>query len=156
MPEGDRSIVFNGYAILSEFLRIHQSFLWAIGASSVLVFAGCLVVIPVLVIHIPADYFIRDKKTSDGLAKGHSGIRLFGLILKNIAGIIFVLAGIAMLVLPGQGIITLLIGIMLLNFPGKPALEKRILEQKSVLRTMNWIRSKARKPALMPPREKAA
>ncbi|MFW6147199.1 MAG: hypothetical protein ACOC6B_02280 [Thermodesulfobacteriota bacterium] len=144
------------YAIIAEFLRGHEAFLWVIGAASVLVFAGSLVAIPILVIRIPADYFIQSRKRSGGLLEGRSMARLFGVIVKNIAGIIFVLSGIAMLVLPGQGIITLLIGIMLLNFPGKAALEQHILKQKSVLRTINWIRSKARKPALMLPREKTA
>lgn len=141
--------------MIGELLRIHQAYLWVIGALSVIVFAGTLVAIPILVIHIPADYFTPRRKRADGLSERHSAVRLLGLMLKNIAGIIFALSGIAMLVLPGQGIITLLIGIMLLDFPGKRALEQRIIEQKSVLGTINWIRLKARKPALKLPEKQA-
>ncbi|MBW1715176.1 MAG: hypothetical protein JRJ77_05010, partial [Deltaproteobacteria bacterium] len=78
----------------------------------------------------------------------HPVIRFVGLGLKNFLGILFVLLGLAMLVLPGQGVITILIGIMMLNFPGKFALERRIVRQPSVLRVINWMRAKANKPAL--------
>jgi hypothetical protein len=81
----------------------------------------------------------------------YSIIRLTGIVVKNIFGIVFVLAGLAMLILPGQGIITILIGVMLLNFPGKLALEKRIVRQRNVLRAINWMRAKANKPALQVP-----
>ena len=124
-----------------------------IGMISVIVFVGTLVAIPMLVIHIPTDYFTRRRKSSDGSPKGYSAVRLGTLVVKNIVGAIFLLAGIALLVLPGQGIITILIGIMLLNFPGKFTLERRIIEQQSVLRAINWMRLKARKPALKLPRK---
>jgi hypothetical protein len=140
--------------MILEFFRVHQASLWLIGAFSLIVFAGTLVAIPILVIHIPADYFTRRRITSDGSPKRHSGVRLVGLVLKNLIGIFFVLCGIALLVLPGQGIITLLIGIMLLNFPGKLALERRIIERQSVLRAINWMRLKARRPVLKLPRKR--
>jgi hypothetical protein len=141
----------NEYAMVCEFFRVHQASLWLIGTLSVVVFAGTLVAIPMLIIHIPPDYFTRRRRTADGSHKGYSSVRLVGLMFKNLTGIIFVLSGIALLVLPGQGILTILIGIMLLNFPGKLALERRIIEQKSVLRAINWMRLKAQKPALKHP-----
>ena len=141
--------------MIVEFILVHQACLWLIGVLSVIVFAGTLVAIPILVIHIPADYFTcRRMKTADDLPKWYFFYRLLGMMFKNLAGIIFILAGIALLVLPGQGIITLLIGIMLLNFPGKVTLERRIMERKSVLRAVNWMRLKARKPALKLPRKR--
>jgi hypothetical protein len=51
-----------------------------------------------------------------------------------------------MLVLPGQGLLTILIGLVLVNFPGKYYLERKVIEQKKVLATMNWIRGKANRP----------
>jgi len=126
-----------------DFLRVHQASLWLIGVLSVIVFIGTLVAIPILVIHIPADYFTRRKKPLKSLPQGHAAVRLLVLVLKNLAGIIFILSGIVMLVLPGQGVITLLIGLMLVNFPGK-------LE----LRAINWIRLRARKSALKLPRKR--
>jgi hypothetical protein len=60
-------------------------------------------------------------------------------------GLILILCGLAMLVLPGQGIITLLIGLSLVPFPGKDKLERNLLGRKSVQSTLNWIRIKANK-----------
>jgi hypothetical protein len=54
-----------------------------------------------------------------------------------------ILAGIAMLVLPGQGTVTILIGLALTNFPGKYALERRIASQPAVRATLNKIRGLA-------------
>jgi hypothetical protein len=146
--------LFNGFAILNDFIRAHQVYLWLIGALSALVFVGTLVAIPLLAIHIPADYFTRRRKLLKDSPAGHAAVRLLVLGLKNLAGIIFILSGIVMLALPGQGVITFLIGLMLVNFPGKRALERRIIEQESVLRAINWIRVRARKPTLKRPRKR--
>lgn len=138
--------------MIPEFFRLNEAAFWLIGTLSIITFVGTLVVIPILVIHIPADYFKPGRQNPSDSPRKYSIIRLIFLILKNLVGIIFVLAGIAMLLLPGQGIITLLIGIMLLNFPGKLALEQRIVQQPSVLRAINWMRLKAQKPALELPK----
>ncbi len=132
-----------------EWIRIHETVFWWIGAFSMATFAGTMIVIPILVVRIPADYFKREKQKPDRLYnRQHSAIRLIGLILKNIIGIIFIIAGLAMLLLPGQGLITILIGIMMINCPGKLAMEQRIAQQPTVLRAINWMRAKANRPAL--------
>ena len=83
----------------------------------------------------------------------HPVIRWTGLILKNIIGVLLVLAGIAMLFLPGQGLLTVIIGIMMLNFPGKRALELRLIRLPGVLRAVNALRARAKHPPLqLPPR----
>lgn len=140
--------------MVSEFFHLHENALLLIGTLSLFAFVVTLVAIPMLVIHIPADYFTREKRNSNDSPRKHSLLHLVGLILRNLIGIVFIVAGIAMLMLPGQGIITLLIGLMLLNFPGKLALERRIIEHQSVLRAMNWMRCKAQKPELELPKER--
>jgi hypothetical protein len=137
--------------MIGEFIRVNQATLWLIGVLSFIVFLGTLVVIPLLIIHIPADYFTRRKKPLKKLPQRHLAVRLLVLVFKNLAGVIFILSGIMMLALPGQGIITILIGLMLVNFPGKRDLELRIIEQKTTFRAINWIRMRARKPALKLP-----
>jgi uncharacterized Tic20 family protein len=139
--------------MVSELFHLHENALWLIGTLSLFAFVATLVAIPLVVIHIPADYFTREKQNSVDSPGKHSLFHLVGLILRNLIGIVFIAAGIAMLVLPGQGIITILIGLMLLNFPGKLALEQRIIKHQSVLRAMNWMRFKAQKPALELPKE---
>ena len=61
------------------------------------------------------------------------------------------LAGIAMLVLPGQGLLTILIGLTLLNFPGKYTAERRLAGRPRIARTLNRIRAAARRPPLAIP-----
>jgi hypothetical protein len=95
---------------------------------------------------------VKSKLPDPCYKKQYAVICLIGLVLKNLFGIIFVLAGLAMLFLPGQGFITILIGIMMLNFPGKLAMERRIVQQPTVLRAINWIRAKANRPVLEVPK----
>jgi hypothetical protein len=123
--------------------------LWWMGAVSMLTFVGTLIVIPFLVVRIPTDYFIRDRRHQISMRDQLSIPRLLGLVLKNIIGLIFILAGFAMLVLPGQGVLTILLGIMLMNFPGKLALELHIAQQPTVLRAINWMRQRANHPPLL-------
>ena len=67
------------------------------------------------------------------------------MVFKNILGVLFILAGIAMLVLPGQGVLTILIGISFIDFPGKRKLEIEIIQKEPVQKAVNWIREKAGK-----------
>ena len=71
------------------------------------------------------------------------------LIGKNALGYIFIVAGIVMLALPGQGILAILIGIMLLNFPGKFRLERWIITRRPVIRSINWLRRRAKHAPLV-------
>jgi len=135
--------------MILEWVRIHEIAFWWIGALSIATFVGTLIIIPILVVRIPADYFKRKKQKPKPCYKNqHAAICFIGLFFKNLFGAIFVLAGVAMLFLPGQGFITILIGIMMLNFPGKFALQLRIVQQPTVLRAINWMRMKVNRPAL--------
>jgi hypothetical protein len=68
---------------------------------------------------------------------------------KNVLGVIFLIAGLAMLALPGQGILTIVIGLALLDFPGKFALERWLVTRKAVLNSINWMRRKRGRPPLI-------
>ena len=134
--------------IALDWLQTHTIVLWWLGALSGLTFFGTLIVIPILVVRIPADYFTCAYQR----AHAHHGAWYYcGLLIKNVLGLLFILTGIAMLVLPGQGILTILIGIMLMNFPRKRAFELRIVQQPTVLRAINWMRANAKRPALVIP-----
>jgi len=138
--------------MILEWVHVHKTVFWWIGTLSMATFVGTLIVIPILVVRIPADYFKRERQKPDRCHRQHSVILLIGLILKNLLGIMLVLAGLAMLLLPGQGLITILIGIMMLNFPGKLSLERRIVQRPTVLHAINWMRAKAHRPALEAPK----
>ena len=109
-------------------------FLGWLSAASVLMFFGSLIAVPWLVVRIPADYFLRQRHYVDRWRPRHPLLRLAFLALKNLLGVVLVLAGVAMLVLPGQGILTILVGLLFLDFPGKFALERRLARQPPVLR----------------------
>lgn len=130
------------------FKKWEDEFLWWIGAASGLMALGSLVAIPFFISRIPADYFLAPK---DENPPNRPYLAIISALFKNLLGIIFVLAGLAMLVLPGQGLITLIIGLMLMNFPGKKTLLLRIFQRPTVLSTVNAIRAKTKQPPLTMP-----
>jgi len=140
--------------VLNEILiwvRDHETIIPWLAIFSVLTFIGSLIVIPILVIHIPQKYFLHQKRNPAGNPAQNPGLRLLILIIKNVFGVLFVLAGIAMLVLPGQGLLTILIGVILVDFPGKYALERKIIRQKLVLSAINRLRARTgRSPIQIP------
>ena len=93
-----------------------QEALIAITIVSVVMFFGTILLIPVIIIRLPVDYFLHDEEHV-WMAEYHPVLRYIGLVIKNTVGLIFLLAGIAMLVLPGQGLLTMVIGVSLLDFP---------------------------------------
>ena len=134
--------------LLPELTRMMpDGALLIIGAASALMFFGTLVLIPLIVIRLPADYFLQTG-TRVWMEGRHPILRGAGLTIKNVAGLVFFVAGVAMLVLPGQGLLTMVIGLSLLDFPGKQRLERRLLTNPMIFRAMNAIRHKFGKPAL--------
>ncbi len=116
-------------------------------AISVIGFIGSLIAIPLILVRLPSDYF--DTRTPRHWMKDHHPVlRLVGLVVKNVVGIVFVLVGIAMLFLPGQGLLTMLIGISLVDFPRKRELEAKMVGQPTLLGVINSMRHKFGKPPL--------
>ena len=106
--------------------------------ASAIGFVGSLIAIPMILVRLPADYF--DTRTPRHWMKDHHpALRLSGLIAKNLVGIVFLVAGFAMLFLPGQGLLTMLIGISLMDFPGKRQLEAKMVGQPTLLSVINGM-----------------
>jgi hypothetical protein len=98
-----------------------------------------------MIVRLPADYFdVRVPRQF--LSHGHVALRWLFVVAQNIVGFILVLAGIAMLVLPGQGVLTILIGISLMDFPGKRQLEARLIGQRLIFSGVNRLRARFGKP----------
>jgi archaellum biogenesis protein FlaJ (TadC family) len=133
------------------WVREYQGILEWLGGVSMLMFVVTLVVFPLVIIYLPEDYFVRDRRDPTHQIRRHPAVWLTLIVLKNFVGATLILAGFAMLVLPGQGLLTILIGITLVNFPGKYALERRIVSRPSVAKTLNRIRETARKSRLKLP-----
>ena len=111
-------------------------------------FLATLIAIPWLVIRIPADYFSYAKRRRQTKHSNHPLVQLALVILKNVLGTVFIMTGILMLVLPGQGVLTIVIGITCLDFPGKYQLERKLVSFRPVLRSINWLRQKAKRDTL--------
>ena len=92
---------------------------WVAGLS-VATFVLGLVLAPAVFVRMPADYFVRPPGQRSGQ---RPALRLLVLVVKNLLGGLLLVAGIAMLVLPGQGVLTILAALTLLRFPGKRRLQ---------------------------------
>ena len=123
---------------------------WAFGVSLVL-FAGSVILIPILLARMRRDYFVAPDPDEHTWIGRHRVARLTARAVKNVLGAALLLAGIAMMVLPGQGIITILVALSLLEFPGKRALELRLIRQPHINSVVNWIRRRSGRPPLIIP-----
>lgn len=126
---------------------------WLLGSVSVATLVLGAVLTPLFLAEIPADYFVREKPPEGSFRRRHPVIRWGLRGLKILFGAVLLVAGVAMLFLPGQGILTVLAGLALLEFPGKRRLELLIVRQKPVRRAIDWVRARARKPPLQLPPE---
>lgn len=136
---------------ISTLYEQHQVLLGVIGILSAIMFIASLLSLPFLVSLIPEDYFRYHEPYRKHHTYKHPVIRLLILGMKNLAGLVLIIAGFIMLFLPGQGLITLTMGLLFLNFPGKRKLEYRLISNQKVLRSINWLRAKRNKgPLLLP------
>jgi hypothetical protein len=114
---------------------------------SIVGFIGSLIAIPLILVRLPPHYF-DERHPRKWMENHHPALRLIGHVVKNAVGFVLLAAGIAMLVLPGQGILTMLIGLSLVDFPGKRQLERKLIGQPAVLNTINKVREKFGQPPL--------
>jgi hypothetical protein len=136
--------------MIQDFLQQNQSILIWLASISILTFIGTILLIPVILIRMSADYFVKPERTPF-FKRQHPLIRLFGLMLKNLVGIIFLIAGFVMLFIPGQGLLTMFIGLTLINFPGKRKLERKLIFHPKIVPAINMIRAKAgKRPLILP------
>lgn len=122
------------------WLKEYRWLLGWVGVGSLVLLLGSLAGTGWLLARLPSDYFVRDD---DALGPQHPLLRTGAVLARNVAGIVLLVAGTAMLVLPGQGLLTILVGLILVNFPGKQALIRRILRQPAVRRTVDRLRERA-------------
>jgi len=132
-----------------EWIQTHKTILGWLAVMSGVTFIATLVAVPFLVIRIPSDYFVHRKRHKKPWGGQHPVVRGMWLIGKNVFGYIFIAAGIAMLVLPGQGMLTILVGIILVDFPGQYRLGRWLVSRRPMLRSINWLRRRAGRAPLV-------
>ena len=126
-----------------DWLDDHQAILWSLAAASLAIFIASLFIMPAIIVRIRPDYFAHDKRPPGRWAKRPPIVRISLQVLKNLLGVTLLLAGIAMLLLPGQGLLTLIVGFFLLDFPGKYRFERWLVARRAIHRPLNWLRRRA-------------
>lgn len=124
----------------------YQDEIRVLGFASLATLVLSVMLIPVLIVKLPADFY-TERSDRRRVFQDSPVLRVVFLAIKNTLGALLLVAGILMLVLPGQGILTILAALTLLDFPGKRRLELRILHMPALLKGINGLRKRAgRKP----------
>ena len=103
----------------------------------------------IIVVKLPKDYFTRPKKSHKG--KGFWKDALW--VGKNVLGIVLTLGGVVLMMpgIPGPGVVVILLGLTLTDIPGKHKLLLWIVRHPKVMRSMNKLRHRFGRPALVKP-----
>jgi len=139
---------FSGHPPMLDWIQDHETFLAWMAGVSVLTLVGSVIVLPVILARMPADYFVNEDPPPASWRGHHPALRVLILVLKNAFGWLLLLAGLVMLLGPGQGLLTILIGLMLVDFPGKRRVEVAIVRRRPIHRAIAWIRRRAHQPPL--------
>ncbi len=137
---------------IPDWLRENAALWWWLGAVSLAMFVAGVLLVPLVVVRLPEDYFLRDGPPPASWRGRHPFLHLAARAGQNLLGALLVVAGLVMLALPGQGVLTILLGVSLLEFPGKRRLELRLVSRPAVLGAINWMRARmGRRPLRLPP-----
>lgn len=118
---------------------------------SVLTFVASVVGVPYFLSRLPSDYFSREERQALGIPEGpRAPFRVVLRVLRNLLGLLLVVLGVLMLVLPGQAILTILIGVFMMDFPGKRRFERWVIARPRVIRLLNSLRQRAGQPPIEP------
>lgn len=120
---------------------------WSFGLAVAMLVVS-LAVVAFILVQISPTHFLDDHQ-EDRWAHRHPALRWSVLVLKNLVGLALIIAGVLMLVGPGQGVLTILVGLMLMSIPGKRRLERKIVGRRHILSAINWLRANFGKPPLV-------
>lgn len=126
-----------------QWVQSNDALLGFLFAGSLLLFIFSAALLPFVISLIPADYFADKERGKSRFHKLYPTAHALVVVLKNLVGIVFLLAGLAMLVLPGQGLLTIVVALVLLDFPGKFRLERRLIRSRRLVRGINWLRRRS-------------
>ena len=139
-------------AMLDRWLDAHENLVWIVSLSSILMFFGTMVGVGITIVFLPSDHFVKEDDKSLFVNVKNPWLRILYLIVKNAIGVLFIVAGLVMLLLPGQGLLSLLVGLSLTDFPRKRRVIRFIVKRKAVMKSANWLRKKFNRPPLQEPR----
>ena len=129
---------------------MNSDLLFLLGSLSIFILIISVFMMVLIISFLQEDYFKSENRNliSSVQNSRYPLLKLLVLITKNFFGVLLLLSGILMLVLPGQGILTIITGLVFMDYPGKYKFERKLLRQKGVINSINWIRSRLSKPSL--------
>lgn len=136
---------------LLNWAQSNDTLLWWLFAGSVAAFLLTPIAVGWTLIQLPQDYFAKKQRRPLESWSKRPTLRFVVLVAKNLLGIALVVAGLAMLLVPGQGMLTIAVGLILTDFPGKFRLQRWIVTRPSVWRSINWLRKRAGRKQLARP-----
>ena len=138
--------------MLDKYLPALQNFPWGnlvpwLVTFSLIAFIFSAFGVSIVLLRLPVDYLSNPTPSTSPQSNWK---HLLSKIGRNILGSIFLIVGTVMLLTPGQGILSIVVGLMLLDFPGKLILVRKILTKPRIFRTINRMRTTAKRPPLEP------
>ena len=129
---------------------MNSDLIFLLGSLSIFILIISVFMMVLIISFLPENYFKSENRNliSSVQNSRYPLLKLLVLITKNFFGVLLLLSGILMLVLPGQGILTIITGLVFMDYPGKYKFERKLLRQKGVINSINWIRSRLSKPSL--------
>ena len=128
---------------LVDWASSNDTLLWWLFAASLVLVLLTPVATLWAVIRLPPDYFTESRRRPLGSWEDHAVLRPVMLVIKNLLGVMLLIAGLVMLLVPGQGLLTIAVALILLDFPGKFRVERWLATRPAVWRSLNWLRKRA-------------
>jgi hypothetical protein len=114
-----------------------------LSVASVVMMVATLLLSGVLLLRLPRDFFTQREDLRERFVADKPRWLVYLIVgVKNVIGVVLLLAGILMLILPGQGILTIIASLLLIDFPGKFKLIGKLVENPKVRNGMNALRVK--------------
>jgi hypothetical protein len=135
-----------------DWAKSNETLLWSLAAGSLGLFLLTPIAVAWAVVRLPEDYLVNKRRQPLESWQHRPALRSTLLVAKNVLGSVLIVAGMLMLLVPGQGLLTIVAGLILLNFPGKYRLERRLATQRHVWRSINWLRKRFARPPLQRPK----
>ncbi|REJ66245.1 MAG: DMT family transporter [Planctomycetota bacterium] len=126
-----------------NWLTADETPLWLFAVAVAVPYVIVLATVRLVIVRIPADYFAKKTRGHARFEHLVPPLRWLVLVAKNALGLLFLVAGAIMFVVPGPGALSMLLGVLLLDFPGKYELERWCISRNSVRRGVDYLRRRA-------------
>lgn len=144
-------LLWDQFAAWSAVLR---PWAWLFVPLSAALLLLSLAVLPWVLVQLPVDYLVNPRAHIQVGRTDHPTARRVLAVFQTLLGALLLAAGLAMLVLPGQGVLAVLAGLLLLRFPGKRQVVRALLSRRGLLRAVDALRGRFGHDPLIRPGER--